>query len=227
MYRLGLLTKTLSVHSICVIHFMISGMLTASEIETNSATPEVSIAQSQSNDVTLVNSNFIDATQNVMNPVDESGLKWYGPRFTAGFATVDTDEDFDFAVLGIGFEVGWPEALRGLAFGQLEFVLGLGRMQDENENTAFLISFGPAVELHPLGEWLSIDIGSRPTLISKDDLGMKPIGGPIQFISHLAARLHLDDHIELGIRVQHLSSAGFSDPNPGVDTVAVDFIYHH
>jgi hypothetical protein len=80
-----------------------------------------------------------------------------------------------------------------------------------------LISVGPALLLSWDQGRLALEGGNSPTYISRHEFGEKRLGGPFQFISHVALHGRVTGHWTLSYRFQHMSNAGIYSSNPGLN----------
>lgn len=82
---------------------------------------------------------------------------------------------------------------------------------------------GAALSVGPVGVWdrngdrWRFEIGVKPTLLTKERFGTLDLGGQFHFTSHLGIRYQLRPEFAVGYRFQHISNAGISSPNPGLD----------
>jgi len=92
---------------------------------------------------------------------------------------------------------------------------------------AFIGSVGPAVQLFPPHVPLSLEGGSSPTIMSEDQYGQFNMGTLFQFTSYIGLNLDITKHIRLGYRFQHISNAGMSQHNPGLNmnVVALSYVF--
>jgi hypothetical protein len=89
-------------------------------------------------------------------------------------------------------------------------------------------SVGPAVQLFPPHTIpLSLEGGVSPTLMSRDIFGPQDMGTLFQFTSYLGINLDITKHIRLGYRFQHISNAGLSSHNPGINMnmIALSYVF--
>jgi hypothetical protein len=84
-------------------------------------------------------------------------------------------------------------------------------------DTGAVITLGPQFLLQRDGWPLGLIFGCSPTLVSEDVYDGAEIGGHFHFTSHVGLRLRRGNAWRLGYRLQHMSNASTSEPNPGVD----------
>ena len=103
--------------------------------------------------------------------------------------------------------------------------VGLGAYVDEDNDVVAYVSIGPALVLSYPESKLSIEVGSRAGFLSSDSLGVASLGGQFQFSSYGSVRWRVMDRFEAGVRMQHMSNAGASSANPGVDILGIELVY--
>ena len=100
----------------------------------------------------------------------------------------------------------------------------VGWLGGEHAN-AFIGTVGPLVELHKGDFPLVLEAGSSPTILSRDRFGSKDFGDRFQFTSHLGLIWYVTEHISVGYRFQHMSNAGISSHNPGLNLQMLEASY--
>lgn len=106
---------------------------------------------------------------------------------------------------------------------QLEMSLGGIECGPDN---AFMAAVGPALVFGRGSFPITIHTGLRPTYLSEQTLGWKEMGSDFQFSSHLGLEWRFLRRWHVGYRVQHMSNAGFGDPNPGMNLHMFDVGLH-
>jgi len=94
-----------------------------------------------------------------------------------------------------------------------------------NEEVGFVGTLGPSFTFGYKDFPLRFDAGSSPTLLSRDEFGHTNYGVPFQFTSHAGFALDLGKHVIVSYRFQHMSNAGISEHNPGLNLHAFGFGY--
>ncbi len=64
---------------------------------------------------------------------------------------------------------------------------------------------------------ISIEGGASPTFLSRWEFETKDFGDAVQFTSHIGLYWDITQHWRLGYRFQHMSNAGISQDNPGLN----------
>lgn len=98
----------------------------------------------------------------------------------------------------------------------------IGSISTPNGNEAFA-SIGPVWRIPLSRNYFFADIGISPTLISGSNLGGRDLGGPFHFTSSISIGTKLGQTNSVALRIQHMSNAGLSETNPGMDAVGIQF----
>jgi len=86
-----------------------------------------------------------------------------------------------------------------------------------NSQESLVASIGPALSLRPARFPLSVEGGVSPTYLSDYIFGKWNFGTAFQFTSYIGVNLDFTKHLRLGYRFQHMSNAGLSANNPGLN----------
>ncbi len=136
--------------------------------------------------------------------------------FRAGVSAVERNEDFEqyeiFARCGLPWSWSWPRSW--IISTRLNTTAGVLR---GGEETGFVGSAGPGIALSSPEGQISLDAGSRATLLNEGKFGRQTIGGKFHFTSHIGMRFQLARHLGVGYRYQHMSNAGINKRNPGLN----------
>jgi hypothetical protein len=84
---------------------------------------------------------------------------------------------------------------------------------DVESEDGMMISLGGDVYLD-IRQFLELEIGFRPTIMSNYTLGNEDFGGGLQFTSHIGAAFYWKNLV-INYRLQHTSNAHIYDTNPG------------
>jgi lipid A 3-O-deacylase len=93
------------------------------------------------------------------------------------------------------------------------------------EDNAFMGSIGPGVYIMTPVERVVISAGIYPTYIGRSRFGTEDFGESFQFTSAVGINLNFLQHMTIGYRFQHMSNAGISDENPGLNTHMIEMGY--
>lgn len=91
-----------------------------------------------------------------------------------------------------------------------------GWINGRGEN-AFIGTAGPTISLGCRDFPLRLDLGTSPSVLSRDQFGNTDLGIPFQFTTHAQLLLDLGKRVTLGYRYQHMSNANLAGSNPGVN----------
>ena len=125
------------------------------------------------------------------------------------------DEDFTqveaFAELELPwswtFDSGWDIGTR---------LVGVVGVLTADGDYGALVNLGPGLDIaHDSG--FTIGVGVLPTLISESEYGREDLGGSFHFTSYVGLSYTFAEHFALGYRWSHMSNAGISSPNPGLN----------
>ena len=82
-------------------------------------------------------------------------------------------------------------------------------------------TLGPSFEL----SWdkcpVTFDVGSSPTVLSRDQFGNTDFGTQFQFTTHAGLTWKIGSHVSVGYRFQHMSNCGIGSSNPGLNLSSI------
>jgi hypothetical protein len=87
----------------------------------------------------------------------------------------------------------------------------------ESDLSAGIFTFGPSLVFVKEAFPVSFEGGVNPTLLTRTDFRNKDFGIPFQFTSHAGFNVDISSKFRLGYRFQHMSNAGLSGHNPGLN----------
>jgi hypothetical protein len=85
-----------------------------------------------------------------------------------------------------------------------------GGVVRQDEDSAFLLTFGPGLAFNREGLPLILDGGVGLGFISEPELGERDFGAPLQFTAHGGIGFRVG-HLYIGYRFHHMSDMGFFD----------------
>jgi hypothetical protein len=91
---------------------------------------------------------------------------------------------------------------------------------------AFIGSLGPELTLRKGKFPIALEGGASPTFLSRYQFGEKNFGEDFQFTSHLGVDWKIARHFDVDLRFQHMSNAGISSHNPGLNMLMLSTSYH-
>jgi len=137
-----------------------------------------------------------------------------GARFGAGASS--SNRDFHQAEAFVDWNLPWHWDL-GKKWG-LESRLDLsGGWLGNSRANAAVATLVPLLALGREGIPISIEGGSGPTVLSRSDFETKDFGDLVQFTSHIGFYWDIAKHWRASYRFQHMSNAGISESNPGIN----------
>ena len=137
-----------------------------------------------------------------------------GARF--GFYDAGAGSDFHQAEGFVNWNLPWSWDLGSSLTLQSRLDTALGWLGESGAN-AGIASFGPTLALGRQRFPLSLEGGVSPTFLTRSDFKTKDFGVPFQFTSHVGLNFDIASRIRLSYRFQHMSNAGLSDHNPGLN----------
>ncbi|MEY2428504.1 MAG: hypothetical protein QOJ40_1389 [Verrucomicrobiota bacterium] len=151
--------------------------------------------------------------------LESAGIRYGFPADTRsqGFKQVEAFLNCNLPLHWTLFD-NWPLQSR------LDASLGwLGRDRAD----AVLATLGPTLVVRYKELPLSLEGGASVTGLSRDVFGTKDLGSMFQFTSHIGLNWNFAERFRAGYRFQHMSNAGISEPNPGLNlhVVAVSYLF--
>jgi|SRR5215831_9888472 len=146
-----------------------------------------------------------------------------------GFPADSRGDSFHQAEGFVNFDLPWKFGFKGLLHdGEYRFRIQtecsagwLGRQGYD----AFIASAGLVLVARHSGWPVFLQGGSLPTVISRDQFGDKDIGSLFQFTTYGGINWDITRHVRVGYRFQHMSNAGISPHNPGLNFHVAAFSY--
>lgn len=102
--------------------------------------------------------------------------------------------------------------------------LSAGWLGDQGGDAA-IATVGPTLVFGRKQFPLFLEGGVSPTIILGDDFTTKDFGTPFQFTSHVGVGWDCAAHVRISYRYQHMSNAGLSDHNPGLNLHVIGLSY--
>jgi hypothetical protein len=101
----------------------------------------------------------------------------------------------------------------------------LGWISDD-DTAAFIGSIGPLVEFGKGRFPLTLEGGAAPTFMTRHHFKSRNFGDNFQFTTHIGLNWSISDHFTVGVRFQHMSNAGITHINPGVNLELLSLRYN-
>jgi hypothetical protein len=133
-----------------------------------------------------------------------------------GFAGNNSSGDFHQAEAFVDWNLPWSWDLGSQLRLQVRLDVSAGWLGD-SQHSAFIGTAGPLLALSHERIPLSLEGGISPTLLSRSEFESKDLGTQFQFTSHVGLDWDFAPHFRVGYRFQHMSNAGFSNHNPGLN----------
>lgn len=133
-----------------------------------------------------------------------------------GVSFENTQGHFDQAEAFAGWKAPWrwdfysDWVLRPGVEGSAGGITGHGQ-------NAFVGTLGPMAELRYGKFPVSLEGGASPTWLNCSVFGPTDFGTRFQFTSYIGLEWNVTKNFTLGFRLQHMSNAGFANPNPGLN----------
>jgi lipid A 3-O-deacylase len=150
----------------------------------------------------------------VISRAEDFRLESVGVR--GGLSASSRGEEFNQAeaFVNVNLPWGWDLGKEWHLQSRLDFSVGwLG----DRGNNAAVGTIGPSVVLSRERLPVSLEGGVSPTFLSRSEFGSKDFGADFQFTSHIGLNWDFATHWRLGYRFQHMSNAGISSSNPGLN----------
>lgn len=112
-------------------------------------------------------------------------------------------------------ELPWSIPIKGLSALGLRLDAGIGDLKGNSEHGIW-VAAGGDLFYRVLDDALELEVGWRPTWLSRYRFGEDDLGGRLQFSSHAGLAWHWE-RVSLGYRFQHTSNAGIYNENPGLN----------
>ena len=143
----------------------------------------------------------------------------WGPFGIRGGIDADSKEQNSTQFEAFGeYQLPWSLRSKGGWGFSTQVALTAGVLKSQGEY-GFVGSLGPSFAIgNPDRFPLELDLGISVALLSRERFGSRDYNGIEQFISHGGVIYHINRHLGLSYRFQHMSNAGFNgSPNPGLN----------
>ncbi len=137
-----------------------------------------------------------------------------GARFGVGASS--SNRDFHQAEAFVDWNLPWHWDLGAKLDLQSRLDLSAGWLGNSHSSGA-VGTLGPLLALGRERFPISIEGGAGATILSRWEFETKDFGDAVQFTSHIGLYWDIAQHWRLGYRFQHMSNAGISQSNPGLN----------
>ena len=145
-----------------------------------------------------------------------------GGRLGSSFGSLGAEFAGADAFLNWALPWRWDVSREGWLQTRLD--LSAGWLGDRRTD-AFIGTLGPSIILGRNKFPVSLEAGISPTIISRYQFATRDLGSLFQFTSHVGLNLDILSNLRLGYRFQHMSNAGISHSNPGLNLHIVGVSY--
>jgi hypothetical protein len=152
------------------------------------------------------------------------GLRLESVGLRGGLSETESGRDFNQGELTLNANLPWRWDLGRKWSAQSRLDLSLGWLGDRMVNGA-IGTLGPSLVVGRASLPVSLEGGVSPTLLSQHDYVVKDFGVKFQFTSHVGLNWDINRHVRLGYRFQHMSNAGLSSHNPGLNLHMIGVSY--
>src|SRR3954471_14190802 len=108
----------------------------------------------------------------------------------------------------------WPVSTNFLVIPRLETTAGY---LESRGKFGFIGTVGPEFVFEYRPVHLELDSGFRATVISREHYESREFGIPFQFTTHIGVNWEFVPNWRMGYRYEHMSNAGLSSSNPGLN----------
>jgi hypothetical protein len=145
-----------------------------------------------------------------------------GARF--GFSPVGAGRNFHEAEGFANWNLPWIWDL-GSLWRLRSWVDVSGGWIGESGDNGAIVTAGPSLSVGKEASVVCLNCGISPTLLTRWDFPTKDLGTAFQFTSHAEIDLEVSSRVRLSYRFQHMSNAGLSRHNPGLNLVMLGLSY--
>ena len=143
-------------------------------------------------------------------------FRWGSAGARAGFSATSLDDGFHQIEAWSRLETPWVIDL-GAGWDLGTAIEASAGVLSRGDDHGFIGGLGPVLSLRRQGWPVALELGSEPTLISRQEFEQSDFSFPLQFTSYLGARVDLGRRFLLGYRFQHMSNASLGEDNPGLN----------
>ncbi len=133
-----------------------------------------------------------------------------------GFSSSARTHDFRQADAFVDWKLPWEWEMKYDLFLRPGLGFTTGWLND-HESDAFIGSFGPNATFGRKGFPVMVVLGISPTWLTRTSFEKVNFRSPLQFTDHIGLQVRPGSHILMGYRLQHMSNAGLSYSNPGLN----------
>lgn len=151
-------------------------------------------------------------------------LRWDTLGLRYGFSATSISDGFQQGEVTAHWLMPWHFRVGKSWIVQTGIEASAGVLTGRTEE-GFVGTCGPRFLLGPAGTHFHLDLGVAPTLLGRDEFDDVNFGVVFQFTSHAGVAWDISRRCGVGYRFQHMSNAGISDNNPGLDLHSIGFSF--
>ena len=144
------------------------------------------------------------------------GLSLESVGVRGGFSAESGSHGFHQAEVFGNWNLPWGWDLGREFHLQSRLDLSAGWLNAHDQDAA-IGTLGPSLVVSRAQWPVSLAGGLSPTFLSTHEFGEDNLGTRVQFTSHIGLNSDFARHWRVGYRFQHMSNAGLSTPNPGLN----------
>jgi lipid A 3-O-deacylase len=158
------------------------------------------------------------------SPAGEFKLGAAGIRY--GIGGNSSSWDFNEGEVFADWDLPWRWDLGHDVWLKLRLDSSAGWLGD-HAKTGAIVGAGPGVRVGREHFPLSLEWGTNPTILGEEHFAGKDFGSAFQFTTYVGVSFDLGAHVRLGYRYQHMSNAGLSENNPGLNLnmFSLDYVF--
>lgn len=149
---------------------------------------------------------------------------WGAAGFRTGFSATSRNDNFWQYEAFATHNLRWRWQSDSGWYLQTRLDLSAGALYGRGQ-TGFVGTVGPSLVFGKGDFPLTFEVGSSPTLLSRDEFENVNFGVPFQFTSHAGLGCRIYKQLSAGYRFQHMSNASISEHNPGLDLHMFEISY--
>ena len=137
-----------------------------------------------------------------------------GARFGVGGNA--SSQAFNEAEVFLDWNLPWRWDLGGNLWLQTRMDFSAGWLGDRGANVE-IFTLGPGLRLGYKQFPLTLEVGANATFLDDERFATKDFGSLLQITTYVGLSADLSAHFRFGYRYQHMSNAGLSNENPGLN----------
>jgi hypothetical protein len=152
------------------------------------------------------------------------GMRWESVGYRFGFSATSVNDAFWQNEASVSWDLPWCLEFASKCHLQTGLDVSAGLLSRSGDY-GFVGTGGPTFVIGREHCPLSLDLGISPTLLSHQEFGDKNFGTIFQLTSHAGVSWDFGAHFTAGYRFQHMSNAGLSSNNSGLNLHVLSIRY--